>query len=290
MGGIALVASFFLQIWREKRAPDHPTPIVKIVQKQEGAFALPALFLEQLLGLSQDHPSDFYLWDEKLASEKLNSFPIFSKVYVKKAWPQTVVVSYLLKQPIALLYDYENVAIDDKGSLLPLIPFLHYEKLPQLYLDLPPFGQEDPISHRKGGDWENPLCGKQIELALHLLSLFSPKAVEGAFTVEWIDLSKIFSESYGKREIVVFTKTALKIDENFVAIFPHILRLSPIHYAQQLGNYLSLQKKMMKDYRKQLKKNSYAQQEIRFRPKMIDLRLDSLAFINGKATDETEDW
>jgi hypothetical protein len=285
MGGIALISSFFLQIWREKRASSHPTPILRIVQKTQSGPSLPTLFLEQLLELSIDHPPDFYVWDEKAALEKLLSFPLIQSASVKKVWPQIISVVYSLKKPIATLLDYENVAIDEKGSLLPILPFLPLEKVPEVYMDLPPFGVEDPLSLRKGGSWKEPLTGKQIELALHILSILSSDAIEKAFTVERIDLSKIFADSYGKREIVIFTKTERKMEgkkQSYLAVFPQILRLSPIHYAQGLGNYFELHKKMMKDYQEQMKEFCTSGKEIVFRPKTIDLRLDKLGFIDER--------
>jgi hypothetical protein len=285
MGGIALISSFFLQKWREKRASSHPTPIQKIIQKNEGGLFLPTLFLEQLLELSSDRPPDFYVWSEKAALEKLLSFPPIASATVKKVWPQTVVVSYLLKKPVAFLYDYEKVAMDEKGNLFPLLPFLKYEKVPEIYLDLPPFGQSDSLSQKKGGSWKEPLVGKQKDLALHLLQLLSSEVIKGAFEVERIDLSKIFAQSYGKREIVILTKSQIKIEgqkHSFFAIFPQTLRLTPSNYTVQLGNYLVLQQKMMKDYQEQLKGMEEKRDRVIFRPRVIDLRLDRLAFVDER--------
>ncbi len=286
MGGMALISSFFLQIWREKRASSHPTPILRIVQKKGGAPGLPTLFLEQLLELSSDHPPDFYVWDEKKAAEKMLAFPLIKTATLKKIWPQTICVTYALKKPVATLLDFENVAIDENGSLLPLLPFLSFEKMPEIYLDLPPFGvpaqEEGPLKQRKTASWNEPLAGKQIEVALHLLKLLSPETVRGAFTVERIDLSQIFADSYGKREIVILTKTELKIGEKkttFTAVFPQILRLSANHYAQQMGNYLVLHHKMMGDYQEQMKGLHPPGKEVRYQAKTIDLRLDKLGFI-----------
>ena len=63
-------------------------------------------------------------------------------------------------------------------------------------------------------------------------------------------------------------------------MFPKILRLAPKDYAQQLGNFFSLRKNMIEDYRRQL---ASLQQGGTFSPRIIDLRIPQLAFVENRS-------
>lgn len=98
-----------------------------------------------------------------------------------------------------------------------------------------------------------------------------------------IDVSKAFFDSYGKREIVIYIEDSMQMmhkkrEARFV--FPKYLRLHTDNYEEQLGNFLVLRDKMFEDYRKQIYLFDDTPQTIRYKPKIIDLRISKLAFID----------
>jgi hypothetical protein len=73
-----------------------------------------------------------------------------------------------------------------------------------------------------------------------------------------------------------------------VCIFPKVLRLAPKDYPQQLTHFFALRKSMTDDYRKQIVSHVplffppciREGRGGRFAPRVIDLRIPQLAFID----------
>ena len=101
--------------------------------------------------------------------------------------------------------------------------------------------------------------------------------------IKRIDVSNAFAPSLGQREIVLITEEELSLQGSggeITCVFPKILRLAPKEYRQQLGNFFSLRRTMLDDYKKQL---ASAKEGGRFAPRIIDLRIPQLAFIGSGA-------
>ncbi|MBN1914885.1 MAG: hypothetical protein JW769_03240 [Parachlamydiales bacterium] len=247
-----------------------------IIQTGLKKQSLPTDYLAELIGLSCDKPTHFYDFDEKEAKKKLLQSPLMDRAEVKKFFPSTVYIDYSLKKPIALLEDYENVAMDAKGYLFPYSPFFAKEDLPKIYLGLPPFGQKEGM--REGGQWVIPLKDSYFDLAKTLVNIIQS---QGNFTVTMIDVGQAFSASYGKREIVIGIQSSIILEYEGTkkqAIFPFYLRLSTRGYAKELGNFLTLHAKIIGDYTRQLRASTLPDRAY-FSPKVIDLRLSKVAYI-----------
>ena len=184
-------------------------------------------------------------------------------------------VDYTVRQPIAWIEDYVNIAIDKEGYLFPFTPFFSPKHLPQRFTSgLPPFGIPEADPERPSAQWNTPMRGKYIDLAFKILAIvMDPKAAH-AFSVKRIDVSNAFAESYGTREIVVMTEDRLIKQKGVEVRIPRILRLSTKNYAQELGNYLKL--------REQLLAEEKQSPELQFKEKIIDFRIQKLAFIELK--------
>ncbi len=193
---------------------NHLTAIVQTGPQKE---ALKTVYLAELAGLSIDRPTAYFDFDTQKAEAKLLKSPLIKQAKVTLLPPNTLAIDYTIRQPIALLYDIDNAAIDAEGRIFPLSPYLSPKNLPQVYLGLP----------RVPTDWHTPLRGKKIELALQLIKLVSTLP----FRAARIDVSKIDAPSLGTREIVMVA------DQRF-------LRLSTKNYPQELGNYLTLREKL----------------------------------------------
>lgn len=264
---------FYLKAWKEKRKSDKKFNITLLIQTGPEKEALKSLYLEELMGLSIDKPINIYAFDEKEAKKRLLLSPVIEKAVVKKIKPSAVYVDYKVKDPVALLYDLKNVAIDKKGYIFPT-NFFAPKNLPEIYLGNTSFLEEKDF-------WQKPLISENVQLALKILKILDA-IQDGSFLIKRIDVSNMFA-SYGKREIVLILEHFLNVSENgkeITLIFPRILRLPFGDFEKQLGNYFILQEKMARDYKKQIDIKKDLPPTLRFASKTVDLRISKLAFVD----------
>jgi len=254
---------------RHSRRLDSRYWITAIVQTGPEKEALKTSYLAELLDLSVDRPLSLYAYNLKKGKEKLLSSPLIVEATLSPLFPSTLYIDYEVRKPIAWLADYQNVAIDEQGYLFPVAPFLSPKELPEIYLGLPPFGAPS------GGAWNTPLAQETFRLSLEILK--EAKKQEG-LSLKRIDVSNAFVESLGSREVVLFTEEEIWMQEESY-LFPKILRLSPKDYQQQLAHFLILRRGILEEYRKQL--TSSSQKGGKFAPRIIDLRIPELAFVEN---------
>lgn len=262
---------------RQQTVHDPQLAIRFIVQTGPQKEALKTEYLAELLNLSADRPCGARSLDLVKAKELLLKSPLISRAEVKLLSPNTLYVDYTIRQPIAWLEDYENAVLDKEGFAFPFSPFFSPKNLPAIYLGLNSFGS----SHFKA-NWGASLKGKQFDLALEILTIVTDAKIADLFSVKRIDVSNAFAESYGVREIVVLTEDSLFYNVNgkgLLCILPRILRLSTKNYAQELGNYLKLRQQLLSEERKTIAVPEGATSPLRLREKVIDFRLQKLAFI-----------
>lgn len=253
---------------------DPQNRIVALIQTGAEKEVLKTNYLAELMELSCDQPKSLFAFDVDKAREKLLMSPLIKDAHVKRIRPNAIYIDYDARKPIASLYDYENVGIDEELFPFPLAPFHPVAPLPEIYLGL-------IQSHPEEGEeiWHRPFAGKEMALSMRILQMLRriPQ-----IQPRRIDVSRAFSPSYGKREIVVLLDERIEIPQKHgktTCVFPKILRLNPKDLEQQLANYLVLQQKIALDYQSQLSKKTYACQELVFQPKIIDFRVPQLAFV-----------
>ncbi len=274
---VLFLASYTLYqrlVWAKKM--DVQYQLQAIIQTGPEREALQTSYLAELLRLSSDQPISLYAIDLSQAEERLTSSPLIAKAKVQRIAPHTLYIDYTVRRPLALLADYQNVALDVERRLFPLTPFFTPKQLPEIYLGLPPFGDEADREGRVGGGWQRPLEGRHLQLALALLEFLSRPPWGETLHLQRIDVSNAFAKSLGQREIVLFLEEELEVGLGRIAIFPKILRLSPKEYPQQLARFDLLRKQMSADYRLQIEKNQLSG---RFQPRVIDFRIAQLAFV-----------
>jgi cell division septal protein FtsQ len=159
--------------------------------------------------ISADRPVVAASFDVKAAEKRLLASPVIKEARVKIIEPDTVHVDYIVRQPLAWLYDFENVALDEEGYPFPVSPFFTPKKLPEVYLGV------------KGFYWNRPLGDRNMQLALTLLQLLNRLNLQ----VRRVDASRAFHSSLGRREIVLI------LDEKG---FTKALRLTPKNFAQEI--------------------------------------------------------
>ncbi len=276
---LSLGGYYLWKNYRQSRLIDEKYRIASIIQTGPEKEALKTAYLAELLSLSIDQPQSIYAFDLKKGETKLMASPLIRKAQIKRLPPGTLYVDYEVRKPVAWLADYQNTGVDREGYLFPMAPFFSPKQLPEVYLGLPPFGSQDDRSGRKGGQWQNPVQNRHLALAFEILQYLEGSPWKEGLHVKRIDVSNAFASSLGQREIVLFTEEELNLrqnDQEIVCVFPKILRLAPKEYTQQLGNFFALRRTMMEDYRRQL---ASVQQSGRFAPRIVDLRIPQLAFV-----------
>jgi len=271
---MGLFSFVFIHKYYETRKVDPKYSILSLVQTGPKKEALATRYFCELLELSFDKPTNLYSLDLKWAKEKLLTSPVIEKVELKKIFPNTLFIDYTTRTPIAWLYDFENVLIDKKGHLFPAHPFFSTKNLPQIYLGL---------NLEMENMNEEPLNSMEIKLAFSLLNCLKQLKENYNFQIKRIDVSQALAPSYGKRQIVLMLEHEKLIDhpkQKLFCIFPHILRLGVNDFSKQLGNYSVLLNKMMKDYEKQLFSKRYLKSPLKFSQRIIDLRMEKVAFID----------
>ena len=193
---------------QEARKKDDRYLITSITQTGLDQKALKTDYLAYLLDLSKDKPTNLYAFDLKEGNKKLLACPVIKEAFLKRVPPDTLYVDYTLRQPLAMVVDFENMAIDDEGRLFPFSPFFSPKNLPEVRFGLTEFP-----------GWDKPLIG--FPLIVEMIPLLEHHGLCPLL----IDVAQIEAPSLGKRQVIVRLEN-------------HLLRLTPDQYPQQLGNYL----------------------------------------------------
>jgi hypothetical protein len=274
---VAVSGHFFIEhTIHKKRAMlrDPKYRVTRIIQTGPQKEALSTLCLAEIMGLSSDFPIPLSAFNVEQAEKRLSACPVIEKASVSLEKPNTIYVDYLTRHPVAWLYDYVNIGLDEKGCCFPVTPFFSPKNLPEIYLGL--FAQHPPPPPLV---WNQPLQEERLKLALSILRLFSAKEYCGLFTIRRIDVSSAFAESCGQRQIVLSIEETCKKkhgERDIHLTQPLFLRLSVKGISQELGNYLSLRQKLWDTI--DLAQVS-GKQEAVLPPRVIDLRIEGLAFI-----------
>lgn len=208
-----------LQLYRREHSQIAPTYVCRIVQTGPQKEALKTTYLAELMRISADRPITAASFDPAFAQKRLLACPLIKEAKVKIRAPDTVYVDYTVRQPVAWLFDFDNIALDEEGYPFPVSPFFSPKRLPEIYLGIRNFY------------WGRPLKESNAELALAILQLLGRLSLQ----VKRLDVSKAFLPSLGRREVVLI------LEEQG---FTKALRLTPKNFAQELGNYLELRPKL----------------------------------------------
>ncbi len=262
--------------WKKNRINNEKFNISMVVQTGPEKEQLKTETLIEILDLSVDKPHNLFSFDCEKAEEKLLNCPIIKTATVKKIKPSTLYIDYEIRKPLALIYDFENLAVDNEGFIFPVQPFLSCENLPEIFLNLEEMDESF---------FNKPIENQGLYLAIDIINIFKTSGFSDLVNLKNIDISRAFLYSYGKKEIILTIEEELLVDKNqkqVLCIFPRILRLGIKNYMDQLSNYLSLRDKMQKDYLTQIESIKDVENNIVFDTKVIDLRISKLAFIDEK--------
>lgn len=250
--------------YREEHAFNNAHVIRKIIQTGPHRDHLKTAILAEVLELSCDDPKLTKSFRVKDAEKKLlKNLPMVRSAKLNIVKPDILYIDYMMRVPIAMLYDFENIAIDEEGYLFPFSPFYSPKSIPEIYLGM----KDDEAIFNK------PLKEEALFLAIKVLKSLKKIALNQNFYIKRIDVSHAFERSLGKKEIVLqlYSKNhTLYLSPK--SSFLYTLRLDPSNYAKNLGDYLMLHKELValeKLYDYKVKEDE----------RVIDLRLDNTAYI-----------
>lgn len=272
LNGLALGAVVLFRTVKGSKGKEADVPIKAIVQTGPTKEALKTAYFAELLDLSVDRPTLSSAFDVKEGEAKLLSSPVIKEAKIQKTQPGVLYIDYVVRKPVALLADCDNIALDSEGVPFPVKPFFTPKKLPELYLDL-----EEEIR------FNEPLKGEKKELAFELLNLVGGPIVGDLFNITRIDVSNAFEQSYGRREIVLLAEDCIfssRQDREVCFVFPRFLRLSTKKYSQDLSNYLKLREQLLEKEKQTLVFPEEDVGRVAFKEKIIDFRIPQLAFID----------
>ncbi|MCH9630330.1 MAG: hypothetical protein S4CHLAM37_03260 [Chlamydiia bacterium] len=254
---------------RKELSFDHAHVIRKIIQTGPHRDHLKTSILAEVLDLSCDDPRLTKRFNVKDAEKKLlKNLPMVKSAKLHIVKPDILYIDYMMRVPMAMLYDFENTAIDEEGYLFPFSPFYSPKSIPEIYLGM----QAEEAS------FDKPLKEEALLLATRVLKSLRKIALHQNFYIKRIDVSHAFERSLGKREIVLqlYSKNhTLYLSPK--SSFLYSVRLDPSNYAKNLGDYLMLHKELValeKLYDYKVKEDE----------RVIDMRLDNTAYIEEIAS------
>jgi len=204
-GGAALGVLYYTHI-HETQLADPAFALRYLNQKGE----LPSHYIEEILDLCVDKTLNIHEFNTAKARKKLQGHPLIKSAEVKKQMPDSCLVVYQLYEPVALVSDWDNAAIDRDGRIIPFHPFYPPEGLPIVTIG--------EVEHPK---WGEKLRLSRVHLALKMLRTLPLQDLEN------LDVSRVDLPSFGQREIIV-------------TLTDGILRLNPDDWKEAWGHFLKM--------------------------------------------------
>ncbi len=198
VSGSAYTWFFLVGYVQKKRQCDANFEIVQIAQEKQNPH-LSGLFLSELLGLSKNAPCNLYDYAFLEKSKKCSLLSIFKSFSVLPLPPNGVFVRYCQREPIALVSDCTNCAIDEEGVFFSFEPFYTNTTLPKINVGL---GECPHVIKDTYKVYFPPIpCScPSVQLALQILN--AKKEFPSELELFFVDTHSITKQSAGVREIV----------------------------------------------------------------------------------------
>lgn len=221
----------------------------KLVTTGPQKEAIPTVYIEEILGLAADVPQTIEDFDCEAAEASLLATGVIQEASVS-TFEDAVYVDYTVREPLALLHEWQNRALDKDGFVFPVKPYLTPKSLPVVYV-----GASRDVCPEKleGPEW---LLAKRI---LDFCTNHSDARLQAA---QYIDTSSAYSPSLGKRQIVL---TLLEPEHASIPSSLWMLRLSTRNWEEECNRYLALRSTMGQSPDESLK--------------VLDLRVPKLGYL-----------
>jgi hypothetical protein len=255
ISGTAALTLLYLEQLELQRSRDPDYQVRVLLQTSSRREPLPSLYLEELLGLSQDQPLGLYQMDLKEAQRRLLASPLIAAARLKRLPPDTLWVDYDVREPVAYLADFSEVALDAQGVAIPVRPFTTPKQLPEIYVG----GIE-----ASGVTWGQPVDSIHIEPALQILRQLTEKQPISTL-IRRIDLA----DNWGSNgQILVLVEDEVTSRAGTPCRAQQWLRLSSTCLEQGWNNYRALRPRLLEQF----------QAEPSTAPILVDLRLPTIAY------------
>lgn len=222
------VGSAGWMVWQQiltMRAEDPAYQLAAIIQTGPEVEVLPTGYLEELLGLSQDHPINLYRLPLASLKARLLASPCIAHAEVTRVPPKALRICYEARQPVAICADLQNALLDTEGVLLPYQPYFRPRRLPKVFLGIIPSQSRNLSSE---------IWGKRIPQQLaHLANQILTHRLWQHADLQWLDLAHGLDENLSAREIIAKCR------------LPHLatptwIRLASSHWQEGLSELRSL--------------------------------------------------
>ncbi len=234
ISGSAATALLFYKEQNKQKQKDPKYTIVAIVQTGPDRDRLKTVFLSDLLELSIDKPQNLYSFSLSEAKKKICKCPVVKSCNLKKISPGTLYVEYSIRKPIAYIGDFSNTAVDAEGIMIPFQPFFSPKRLPKISLGMPYYKAID-----NGMPWGSHINPPEFTIFAEIIS-----ALERCsdLRVDHIDLSNIFMESPGKKEIIV------ELSDHSKGELPITLRLNAQKFLHSIEAFFTMRSQLTVGY------------------------------------------
>ncbi len=186
-GGVVLALQL-KQKWNSEIRRNPKFVIQSIVQKCDSVESLSTDYIAECLGLSLDASYTPFQKSTGDLKRILESSPLIKEATVSRIIPNSLYIEYTMRQPIALVHDFQNTAFDAEGELFPLQPF----RTPKVLTEVA-FGDN---------------MEKKMPLALEILQFAGGQVwAKPLKRLQRIDLSRIDRPKLSQRELIFVFQT-----------------------------------------------------------------------------------
>jgi len=175
-------------LWKQEEA----RPITMLALVPHSRDEIKADAIAEWLDLSNDHPTFLESFDLREGGRKLINTGIFQQARLYKLMPETLVVSYTLKKPYAIIANWKNLGVDKEGNFFPLSPFFTPKELPEIVFP------------------KQPTLDLQAQEFPYALKLLGKEPTLFPWVFAGVDLSRLDSEHPYGGELVLTLKNGDK--------------------------------------------------------------------------------
>ena len=190
-----LVVIKTIQNRSEARSESADYQLEAIVQTGPRMRALPSQYLLQQLGISKDSKESIYSLDTDYLKDRLIVHPVISDAIVDIIPPDTLYIDYTVRNPKAILGNWENTAIDSEFTLFPLHPYYTPKDLPKIYIS--------ENSENLEIKWGKRYQTDEIRLSFEYINLWEEALHQRGVLIKQIDVSDVFNQQFGQREVIL---------------------------------------------------------------------------------------
>ncbi len=215
-----LVVIKTIQSRSEEKVENDIYQLRAIVQTGPKKRALPSQYLLQQMGISREINRNIYSLDMDYLKKRLTVHPVILDAMVDIIPPDTLYVDYSVRDPKAILGNWENTAVDSELTFFPLYPYYTPKSLPKVYLS--------DIVDMKWGDKSH---SQELVLSLSFIKTWEDALYSRGISIKQVDVSHAYSKNLGDKEVVLLLEQVTSSAQFYIRVFSD--------ETQNLSNFLA---------------------------------------------------